>query len=273
MNKDFQNPMECSEFEALLAEALDQRDAQRDVQKDAQRDAQKEDQGQAEDTASALAMDARHAFEAHGRSCATCGPLWEEAREGMLLLRSLEELEPPRNLLHNILAATTMKQARAESAEQPVSRGWLDRLRAGLRPSLAGMMHSRFATSFAMAFFSLSLTLTLAGVKISDVKKVDWHPSALSKSVVLGFTQVEAKVTSYYENLRLVYEVQARVRELKKNTTPAPGTSEPGNDNKQQNRNSAPDGSGHPQQQENYSREIDGSLIAAAAAKHEGAQI
>jgi hypothetical protein len=250
MNKDFQNPMECSEFEALLAEALDQ----------------------GEDNAGSLTVDARQAFEAHGRSCAICGPLWEETREGMLLLRSLEELEPPRNLVHNILASTTMKQARAESAE-PASRGWLDRLRAGLRPSLAGMMHSRFATSFAMAFFSLSLTLTLAGVKISDVKKVDWHPSALSKSVVLGFTHVEAKVTSYYENLRLVYEVQARVNELKKNTAPAQGTSGPGNDNKQQNRNSAPDGSGRPQQQENYSREIDGSLIAVFAAKHEGAQI
>lgn len=251
MNKDFQNRMKCGEFEVLLAEALDNADA----------------------NASSLAADVREDFAAHGRSCAICGPLWKEAREGMLLLRSLEEVEPPRNLVHNILAATTMKQARAESAEKPEKRGWLDRLRAGMRPSLAGLMHSRFATSFAMAFFSLSLTLTLAGVKISDVKKVDWHPSALSKNVVLGFTHVEAKVTSYYENLRLVYEVQARVRELKKNTAPAPGTNEPGNENKQQNRNSAPDDGGRPQQQENYSREMDGSLIAASTAKHEGAQI
>ncbi|HZD95863.1 MAG TPA: hypothetical protein VE133_16500, partial [Candidatus Sulfotelmatobacter sp.] len=176
----------------------------------------------------------------------------------------------PRNLMHNILAATSMKHAQAESTAEAAKSGWLERLRARMHPSFAGLMHSRFATSFAMAFFSLSLTLSLAGVKISDVRHVDMHPSALRKSVVLGFTQVEAKVTSYYENLRLVYEVQARVRELKKNTTPAPETN---NDNKQQNRKSAPSDSGRPQQQENYSREIDGSQIAKSTAKYEGAQI
>jgi len=245
MNNDLTNRMECSEFEALLAEALD----------------------------GALAPQFREDFEAHGHACSNCGPLWAETLEGMRLLQSLEEAEPPKNLVHNILAVTTMKPTRAESAAEPVAGGWLGRLRSGLRPSLAGLMHSRFATSFAMAFFSLSLTLTLAGVKISDVKNVDWHPSALRKNVVLGYTNIEAKVTSYYENLRLVYEVQAKVRELKKNTAPAPGAGDTNNDNKQQNRNSAPDDSGRPQPRENYSREIDGSLIARSAAKAEGAQI
>jgi len=242
MNSDTPNRLECSEFEALLADALD----------------------------SALTPESRQDFEAHGRSCAVCGPLWAETQQGLTLLRSLEELEPPKNLLHNILAATTMKEARAESVAEPVQGGWLRRLRGGWRPSLAGLMHSRFATSFAMAFFSLSLTLTLAGVKVRDVRNIDWHPSALRKSFVLGFTHVEAKVTSYYENLRLVYEVQARVRELKKNSAPAP---EPSNDNKQQNRKSAPDDSGRPQQQEKYSRELDGSLIAKSTSRHEGARI
>ena len=242
MNNDFQHELECSEFEALLAGALDHE----------------------------LTGETRQSFEAHGRKCQVCGPLWAEAQEGMLLVRSLEEVEPPKNLLHNILAATSMKQAGAEPASQPTQSNWLERLRQGVRPSLAGLMHSRFAMSFAMAFFSLSLTLSLAGVKVSEVANLVTHPSMLRKSVVLGFTQIEAKVTSYYENLRLVYEVQARVREMKKNTAPAPGTS---NDNKQQNRKSAPDDGGRPQQQENYSREIDGSIIAKSTTRHEGAQI
>jgi hypothetical protein len=245
MNNDFQHGLECSEFEALLAEALD------DV------------------NANTLTAETRQRFEAHGRSCQVCGPLWQEAREGMALVRGLVEVEPPKNLVHNILAATSMKQAGALPVAQPTKASWLDRLRLGLRPSLAGLMHSRFAMSFAMAFFSLSLTLSLAGVKVSEVTNLVAHPSQLRKSVVLGFTQVEAKVTSYYENLRLVYEVQARVREMKKNTSPAPA----GNDNKQQNRKSAPDDSGRPQQKENYSRELDGRMIATTATRHEGAQI
>jgi len=241
MNNDYPNRLTCSEFEALLAEALD----------------------------NALADESRQSFESHGKSCAVCGPLWTEALEGLKLMQSLEQVEPPKNLLHNILAATTMKEARAESAAgEPVKAGWLERL----RPSLGGLVHSRFATSFAMAFFSLSLTLTLAGVRISDVRNIDWHPSALQKNFVLGVTHVEAKVTSYYENLRLVYEVQAKVRELKKNSTPAAGTNNNDN-NRQQNRKTAPDDGGRPQPQENYSREFDGSLIAQSTSKHEGAQI
>ena len=98
----------------------------------------------------------------------------------------------------------------------------MERLRRSLSPQVGGLVHSRFAMSFAMAFFSLSITLTLAGVKITDLKNMAEHPSMLRKNVVLGFTHVEAKVTSYYENLRLVYQVQAKVRELKKNTAPAP---------------------------------------------------
>jgi hypothetical protein len=242
MNKDFKNGMACGEFEALLADSLD------DV----------------------LTAETRQAFDEHGRSCQVCGPLFAEAWEGMLLVQSLAAAEPPTMLVHNILAATSRNQVGTEAAEGK-DAGWLERLTRSFRPRMAWAMHSRFATSFAMAFFSLSITLTLAGVKIADVKKVDWHPNALRKNFVIGFTHVEAKVASYYENLRLVYQVQARVRELKKNTAPAPGASN--NENRQQNRKSVPDEGGRPRQDENYSRERDGSLMAESYARHEGAQI
>jgi hypothetical protein len=145
----------------------------------------------------------------------------------------------------------------------------MERLRRSLSPGLSGLMHSRFAMSFAMAFFSLSITLTLAGVKVTDVKYMVEHPSLLRKNVVLGFTNVEAKVTSYYENLRLVYQVQAKVRELKKNTAPVSGPGE----NRQQNRKSAPEDGGRPRPNEEYSNERDGSLIAQTFTWHEGARI
>ena len=230
MNKELQNGMECSEFEALLADALDD----------------------------AVAADSRPAFEAHGKSCKVCGPLWQEAREGMLMVRGLAEL------------VATSSKATAEQIAQEAKLGWMERLSRSLKPGIGGLMHSRFAMSFAMAFFSLSITLTLAGVKVTDVKNMAEHPSLLRKNVVLGFTNVEAKVTSYYENLRLVYQVQAKVRELKKNTAPAEGS---GSENRQQNRKSAPEDGGRPRPNEEYSSERDGSLIAQTFTWHEGAQI
>jgi hypothetical protein len=240
MNNEAKNGMACSEFEALLADALD----------------------------NAVAAQARPAFDEHGRSCAVCGPMLAEALEGMLMVRGLAELEPPKNLMHNILAATSRKEATAEQMAEEARLGWMERLRRSLRPGVGGLLHSRFAMSFAMAFFSLSITLTLAGVKVADVKNMVENPSLLRKNVVLGYTSVEARVTSYYENLRLVYQVQAKVRELKKSAAPAEG---PG-DNRQQNKKSEPD-SEHQKLNEDYSMERDGSLIAQTFTWHEGARI
>ena len=239
MNNEPKHGMACSEFEVLLAEALD----------------------------NALAADSRQAFDEHGRGCTVCGPMLAEALEGMVMVRELAELEPPKNLVHNILAATSRKEATAEQIAEEAKLGWMERLRRSVSPGVGGLLHSRFAMSFAMAFFSLSITLTLAGVKITDVKNMVEHPTLLRKSVVLGYTSVEARVTSYYENLRLVYQVQAKVRELKKNTAPVSGPGE----NRQQNRKSAPDG--REKLNEDYSMERDGGLIAQTFTWYEGARI
>jgi hypothetical protein len=121
-----------------------------------------------------------------------------------------------------------------------------------------------------MAFFSLSLTLSLAGVKITDLAKVDWHPNALRKSVVLQYTQIEARVMRYYDNMRLVYEVQSQVQKLKQAATPAQNQNKDNSQPEQQNRKHSP---GAPEQEENDSQDRDGSLIAQSTVKQEGAQL
>jgi hypothetical protein len=186
--------------------------------------------------------------------------MFMEVSEGMLLLNAIPELEPPANLLHNILARTTMAEAKGEVAPRTDTKvGWLERLRVKLPSPLAGMLHARFATSFCMAFFSISLTLNLLGIRVTDIKHVDWHPTAIKRSVVLQYTQVQARVQRYYDNARLVYEVESRVRELKKVTSPAQDNNNNQNNPKpdKQNRNTPPDTSGRPQEHENYSREMD----------------
>lgn len=229
MNSNRQHGMECSQFEALLADALD----------------------------GTLTAETETRFTAHKDSCGICGPMFMEAQEGMLSLNALPELEPPTNLLHNILVRTTMAEAKGEVAPRPatVGVGWLERLRLRLPSPLAGMLHARFATSFCMAFFSISLTLNLLGIRVTEIRHVDWHPTALKRSAVLEYTQVQARVLRYYDNMRLVYEVESRMRELKKVTAPAQDNINTKPD--KQNRNNPPDTSGRPQEHENYSREMD----------------
>lgn len=247
MTNEAQNGITCSQFEALLAEALDAESVQ-------------------DATAGELAglpAAFRAAFAAHRESCAKCGPLYAETREGMLLLAGLEEIEPPRNLVHNILAATSHVESKASVPGKQVQAGWLERVRSRWVPEFAGVLRSRFVASFCMAFFSLSLTLSLAGVKISDLAHMAAHPIELRKSVVLEYTQVQARVLNYYDNMRLVYEVESRVRELKKAATPVQNNQDKGTQPDQQNWNQPVPGSpgfeevGQPQTQESYRRNRD----------------
>lgn len=252
MIKKDQFGMQCSQFEVLLSDALD----------------------------GALTGDILEAFESHGRACPVCGPMLTDAQEGMRWLHQLEEVEPPRNLVHNILAATLGEEAAGEAQAKPRGKkrstagsGWLGGLKEVVLPVLTGVVQPRFVTSFAMAFFSLSLTLTLAGVKFKDLMRVDLRPGSLRKAVVLQYTQVENRVVKYYENMRLVYEIESRVRELRK----AAGT--PQEDGQQQerqrqniNRNDSDDTSKSPEErQDHYSRDLDNSVIASLNMSNEGA--
>jgi hypothetical protein len=219
-------------FEALLSEAID---------------------GQ-------LSASRTQIFEAHGRVCAICGPLLADAVAGRQWLKSLEEVEPPAYLINNILAATTgISSARLRAAAPEHRTGIAGRARqwwdSFVAPTAAFVRQPRFVMSFGMIFFSFSLALSAAGVKPSDVAKIDVRPSALKRT----YYTTQGKVVKFYENIRFVYEIESRVREFKKSTTPAePGPAKP-NQNRKNN-----DTSGQPDQKQerNYSREENQPVLA-----------
>jgi hypothetical protein len=113
----------------------------------------------------------------------------------------------------------------------------------------------QFAMSFGMIFFSFSLALSVFGVKPSDVAKVSLRPAALRHA----YNDAQIKVVKYYDNIRLVYEIESKVRELKRANTPA----EPGPAVQKENRKN--DTSGQPEQRQdrNYSQEYNQPVLAA----------
>ena len=68
----------------------------------------------------------------------------------------------------------------------------------------------------AMAFFSIALTLNLTGVKLSQVRLSDLRPTSVRSFMERRITMASTPIIRYYDHLRLVYEVQARMRELKR---------------------------------------------------------
>jgi len=217
--------MQCGEFDALLSQAID----------------------------GTLAGERLQAFEAHALDCHLCGPMLRDAEAGRSWLRSLEEVEPPSALVNSILMATSgvalgKATARATWGER-VGR-WIDTV---VSPVFAVARQPRFAMSFGMAFFTLSVTLSIAGVRPRDLRRVDLRPSAIRRT----YYETQGRVVKYYENIRFVYEIESRVRQLKQaapaEERPEPQGNKPQNNN---NNNNKKNSSGQPEKQErNYSQE------------------
>jgi Putative zinc-finger len=231
-----QDAMACSEFEALLSEALD---------------------GTLNDAA-------RQRFEAHKSGCAVCRQTFTEVEAGMNWMEALPEVEPPARLLHGILAETTGKAEHLVPAAE--RSGWWQQVRQWMRPVLEPAMQPRFAMSAATAFFSVTLVLNVAGFRIGDVKGSDLRPSTVIAGISQFAGETQGRLVKYYENLRFVYEIETRVRQLKnatdQNTQP--------DDSKQKQKDKKPkddNTSGQPQrQEERYSLGFGEGILASVAA-------
>src|SRR5213078_195207 len=132
-------------------------------------------------------------------------------------LKSLQEVEPPAELMTNILLRTS--GVLPAEAKERVS--WPDRVRGLMEtmvsPIIGVARQPRFAMSFGMAFFTLSVSLSLAGVKLGDLGHISLRPSAIRHS----YYEASGRVVKYYENIRFVYEIESRVRQFKQTTAPA----------------------------------------------------
>src|ERR1700687_318432 len=189
MPDETKHGIECNQFETLLSDALD-------------------GDGQ-------LSAARKESFDAHRRVCAICGPMFAEVQAGRQWLRALamEPVEPPAHLVHNILAATTgvvstrPLAVRTDGGTTPFgerAREWWD---SYFTPVMAFARQPRFVMSFGMIFFSFSMALSVAGVKPSDVAKVNLRPSALRHA----YNDAQIKVVKYYNNIRFVYEIESKL--------------------------------------------------------------
>ncbi len=183
------------------------------------------------------------AFDRHIATCAECSQMLADAKRGASLLEMLKSPrpEPSPALIDRILAQTSGLTAPPKSTTSgvialPAIDGAAVEIHsvvpapavpAGMghvipfRPRPAGrfsfsaitrtMMQPRLAMTAAMAFFSITLTLNLTGIHITELKASDLSPANLKHS----FYHANASVVRYYDNLRVVYELESRVNELK----------------------------------------------------------
>lgn len=182
-----------------------------------------------------LLPDEQTHFELHLAGCSTCSKLYANVRQGGAWLEVLKESPPvpPTNMVHRILLKTSgdmatsaefvSQAAHAASLFGDSSQGkvlpfrvptHLLQPRTRTQQVVYAVMQPRFAMTAAMAFFSVALTLNLAGVRLSALQASDLRPTNLKKK----YWAANSRVVQYYDNLRVVYELESRVREMQRET-------------------------------------------------------
>jgi hypothetical protein len=199
----------CGQWETLLADALD----------------------------GLLKPEDEATFSAHMASCAACTALFEEARRGREWLEFLSpEPEVPEGLLDRILAQTGPGQVAGyglvpgDSDVMPMPQPWQ---RPGFMGQVRRFAEPRLLMTAAMAFFSIALTLNLTNVRLSSLRLSDLRPTAVRSFVERRVMMASTPIIRYYDHLRFVYEVESRMRELRRtsedgSTQPKPKDSAPG---------------------------------------------
>ena len=214
----------CAQCEAMLADALD----------------------------GTLSAADQELFDVHMACCTPCSQMLADARRGVAWLEMLRtpKPEPPAALLERILAQTSgaaagqvvsqpgfniaaqaqpqsfagpgmapgysMAAGSAYSNVVPFPRRMVARFRASSFGQIA--LQPRLAMTAAMAFFSIALTMDLTGVRLQNLRVSDLKPSSIKRTI----TDNKIRVVQYYENLRVVYQLESRVHELQDASDDAP---------------------------------------------------
>ncbi|WP_446745472.1 anti-sigma factor family protein [Silvibacterium acidisoli] len=213
-----QNPggaVRCEEWEAMLADALD----------------------------GLLTPTEGVAFEAHSQECRLCAQLLAEAKQGQEWMQFLHvEPEMPSDMMEKILSRTSGVVAERPLAIHgaPIPAGPAAILHL---PRRKMVWDTRLMMTAAMAFFSIALTLNLTGVRLTGLRLADLTPANMQNNLTRQFYGAKGSVVRYYDNLRFVYELESKLRELRRDEDSEKPASTPagGGEQKQQ---SAPNKNG-----------------------------
>jgi hypothetical protein len=178
--------MNCAEFDNLLADYVD-------------------------DT---LAPEVRAQLEQHAAGCAGCEELLRDVTGAVSFMSRVADVEPPPNLVTRIAFHMPMGRTR-EPFESP---GWASRLVSNwLRP----ILQPRLAMGMAMTILSFAMLERCTGVRVQHIQAVDLSPIRIWGGMEDRAIRVKDRAVKYYENIRLVYDVETRLRELEENRAAA----------------------------------------------------
>jgi hypothetical protein len=162
----------------------------------------------------------RVAVEAHLSECAACHELMGDVRHALELCRAAEDVEPKPWLVSKIMLATIGER-------KPT---WLEQIAAFFRP----VLQPRVAYPIAMTVFTFSIIVNAAGLNLRSLRFEDLNPRTWVGRANRQGHLMYARAEKFYYDLRVVYEIESRFRQLRgqpqvqEGETPKPAAPEGG---------------------------------------------
>jgi len=147
----------------------------------------------------------RAVVESHLKDCPACAELARDSAEAVAFMERAADVEPPPELITRILFDAPRVKEQAVKGE----RGWLGRL-------VAPILQPRFVMSAAMTVLSFSMLTRF--VPVRQLTAADLRPSEVWASLDDRSHRAWARTVKYYENLKVVYQIQTLLRDWQQQT-------------------------------------------------------
>jgi anti-sigma factor RsiW len=160
-----------------------------------------------------LAAAQKAEVERHLSACPACAELARDSAAAVAFLESAADVEPPPELITRLLFDAPWAREKQKSK----SREWL-------RALMSPILHPKFAMGMAMTILSLSMLARFVA-PVRQLRPADLRPSEVWAGVEGRAVRTWARTMKFYENLKIVYQIQTTLKEWQQQTEeqkPAP---------------------------------------------------
>jgi hypothetical protein len=147
----------------------------------------------------------RAALESHLAECGNCAELAKDVMGAVAFMDRAAVAEPPAELLTRILH--DVPSARQLRSEGP------SRWRRWFGGFFESVLQPRYAMGMAMTILSFSMIARFAGIEPRQLRPSDLEPAKIWASIDDRAHRTYDRAMKYYDNLRLVIEIQSRLKE------------------------------------------------------------
>jgi anti-sigma factor RsiW len=159
-------------------------------------------------------LDAEHQalLKKHLDACSACAAQALDAAGAVAFMARVPAIEPPDELVTRLLWLHASNQP---AASKPSG------LRAFFVRWMQPVLQPRFAMGMAMTVLSFGLLGSFAGIQNRQLRADDLRPAKVLAAVEDRFQRIWDGLVRYYDNLRVVYEIQNRLSEWTASEEPA----------------------------------------------------